>query len=119
MHFILSIYRYYQLLNGSLLVPNVKLYDSGKFRCIAENSFITKSQRNSTITVKVLPKNNTILQVPNRLWLPLQSSPIYVKSGGKLRLLCISTSNLSDVRQTQLNYGYYKNSIVFLDLLDI
>lgn len=39
-----------------------------------------------------------MFQNQNRLWLPLQSSPIYVKRGGTLRLLCILVSNTSEVR---------------------
>lgn len=90
---ILFIHRHFLLSNGSLLIVNSRLADSGKYRCNATNQFAKKLFRNSFSTLSVMPRTNNVDNHGSSLLSTLQSSVQKIRSGRNLILHCASYTN--------------------------
>ncbi|XP_059611171.1 uncharacterized protein LOC132258084 [Phlebotomus argentipes] len=78
--------RFFQLQNGSLLVVNAKSTDSGKYKCIAKNEYLQKSER------IFMPQVTVMSSRTNRhgLFPALQEVEQKIMSGDTLQLFCVS-----------------------------
>uniref|UniRef100_A0A6B2EER7 Putative neural cell adhesion molecule l1 n=1 Tax=Phlebotomus kandelakii TaxID=1109342 RepID=A0A6B2EER7_9DIPT len=78
--------RFFQLQNGSLLVVNAKSTDSGKYKCIAKNEYLQKSER------IFMPQVTVISSRTNRhgLFPALQEVEQKIMTGDTLQLFCVS-----------------------------
>lgn len=88
------------LSNGSLLIVNSQLSDSGKFRCNVTNQFTKKLFRNWFSMLSVVSRPENADNHGSRLLPKLQSSDQKIKSGQNLVLHCASEAK-GKVRQIQ------------------
>ncbi|XP_037029752.1 uncharacterized protein LOC119069728 isoform X2 [Bradysia coprophila] len=92
--------RMFQLLNGSLLITQVKESDSQTYKCTAQNAFFhTRPVRSYSSSLEVV--NATESQLKSGMILPLwtaENRTIVVKTGGILKLFCVASSE--EVRWT-------------------
>lgn len=72
------------------MIVKIKAGDNGKFKCVAENNYLSKSQRNSVVTVNVVPVD--IENQQTGLLPPLQSSKQLVAEGDNITLYCVGFS---------------------------
>lgn len=90
-----NICRYFQLLNGSLLITNANpAADNKKFKCTAINGFSAKPRRMYQPFLHVKHNIDAIETQQPKLMPPLQNKTVTIGSGQTLRLLCATTSNV-------------------------
>lgn len=92
-------YRFYLLSNGSLLIVNSRMSDSGKYRCNATNLFTKKVFRNFFSMLNVVSRSDNNDNHGGGLLPKLQSSIQKIKSGRSLILHCASHTNRVRKRQ--------------------
>uniref|UniRef100_A0A182K1F8 Uncharacterized protein n=1 Tax=Anopheles christyi TaxID=43041 RepID=A0A182K1F8_9DIPT len=82
--------RFFLLQNGSLLIIDVQLMDSGRYRCNATNNYVAKNIRSTSFNLAVISKPPSSLTVERRKRLlpPLQPVQLSVRTGDMLRLHC-------------------------------
>uniref|UniRef100_A0A182XWB4 Uncharacterized protein n=1 Tax=Anopheles stephensi TaxID=30069 RepID=A0A182XWB4_ANOST len=84
--------RFFLLQNGSLLITDVHLMDSGRYRCNATNNYVTKNVRSTSFNLAVIstPPSSLMVVEPkkHRLLSPLQPLHMSVRAGETLRLHC-------------------------------
>lgn len=85
--------RHFLLTNGSLLIVNSRISDSGKYRCNATNHFAKKLFRISISMLNVMSRSDDNDNHGSRLLPQLQSSIQKIKSGQNLILHCASQTN--------------------------
>ncbi|XP_058055584.1 uncharacterized protein LOC131206994 [Anopheles bellator] len=86
--------RYFVLQNGSLLISDLQLGDSGRYRCNATNNYVAKNVRSSSVNLLVMgtaidtAASGQGESVVQRLLPPLQEPVQAVMAGDTLRLHC-------------------------------
>ncbi|GAB0096374.1 hypothetical protein DMENIID0001_118700 [Sergentomyia squamirostris] len=77
--------KFFQLQNGSLLIVNAKSTDSGKYKCVAKNEFLQKSERIFMPQVTVVASRS----ISSGLFPVMEEVEQKVLTGGTLRLFCV------------------------------
>ncbi|XP_058118986.1 uncharacterized protein LOC131284066 [Anopheles ziemanni] len=83
--------RFFLLQNGSLLISDVQLTDSGRYRCNASNLYVAKNFRSSSVNLVVsatAPSSAPQTTGNHVLMPPLQPLQLSVPAGNTLRLHC-------------------------------
>ncbi|EAA07543.5 AGAP002949-PA [Anopheles gambiae str. PEST] len=82
--------RFFLLQNGSLLITDVQLMDSGRYRCNATNNYVAKNVRSTSFNLAVIsaPPSSLTVERGKRLLPPLQPVRLSVRAGDTLRLHC-------------------------------
>lgn len=86
--------RYFQLLNGSMLITNANaMVDNKRFNCTAFNGYVAKPRRMYAPFLHVLPSIDSNEAQQPELLPPLQNKTVTIGIGQTLRLLCATTAN--------------------------
>lgn len=108
--------RHFLLSNGSLLIVNSRISDSGKYRCNATNQFTKKLFRNFFSMLNVLSRSDNNDNHGSSLLPSLQSSTQKIKTGQNLILHCSSHTNKvswNHLEENEQNFFIFRISSFF------
>ncbi|EDW68018.2 uncharacterized protein Dvir_GJ22775 [Drosophila virilis] len=77
------------LSNGTLVLRQLRLEQAGRYKCVAQNQYASRSHRQFVWQVRVEPHDSGLLGATATQLLPaFQNATLYVPTGGTLRLQC-------------------------------